>query len=119
MDPKNNSNHLELYPTNLDTPQSKLHEDPQNTPPHQQHLENLIKILYVKHQKNPEIFRGLYKHDLVTLLNKRSKYLQKWLKLAEPIEHLLNVKQRRQGGWDIRKYLKMATHPPDENKKRP
>ena len=93
----------------------KLHEDPQNTPPHRQHLENLIKIMYVKHQKNTEIFRGLYKHNLVTLLNKRTKYLQKWLKLAEPIEHLLKVKRKRQGGRDIRKYLKMATHPPDDN----
>ena len=97
----------------------KLHDDPKQTTPHRQHLENIIQKLYVKHQKNPEIFKGLYKHELVTLLKKRTKYLQKWIKLAEPIEHILNVKRKRQRGRDIRKYLKMATYPPDERKNWP
>ena len=94
----------------------KLHDTPTETPPHRRHIENLIKLTYTKHKKNPEIFKGLYKHDLGTLLKKKATYLQKWLRLAQPLEHIQKVKTKRQGSQDIRKYLPMSTHPPDPPK---
>ena len=92
----------------------KLHNNHTETPPHRRYIENLIKLTYLKHQKNPEIFKGLYKHELGTLLKKKTSYLQKWLRLAQPMGHIQKVKNKRQGSQDIRRYLPMSTHPPEQ-----
>ena len=93
---------------------TKLHDDPAQTTPHRKHITAQVCLIYNTHKQNPEIFRGLYKHELQELIKKKTKYLIKWLGIATPISDMAKVKSKRQGSRDIRAYLPMATHPPDK-----
>ena len=93
----------------------KLHDDPKQTPPHRKHIITQVSTIYNTHRQNPEIFRGLYKHELQELVQKKTKYLIKWLRIAAPLQDMATVKTKRQGSRDIRAYLPMATHPPDQS----
>ena len=96
----------------------QVHDKNKTVPPHRQALINQIRILYTKIGKVPNILAGLFKHDVNKLLGKPTKYLTRWLRIATkvPLNEQVTKKRRTKFGQDIRKYLPMATKPPDHNK---
>ena len=92
-----------------------LHRATQLIPPHQQALIKQIRNLYVNLRDTPNILSGLFKHDLRQLTEKPTKYLSRWLRIAlrVPLNETINLQRRKHNGQDIRKYLPMASHPPD------
>ena len=92
-----------------------VHDKNKIVPPHRQALINRIRKLYHTIGKVPNVLAGLFKHDVNKLLGKPTKYLTRWLRIAikVPLNEKVTTKRQALHGQDIRKYLPMATHPPD------
>ena len=86
-----------------------------NIPPHRQELSRIIVQLYDQLRKVPNILEGLFKFEQATLLEKRTKYLMRWVQIAKEVPKKEGVRKYRRTrlGQDIRKYLKMAMKPPE------
>ena len=93
-----------------------LHRANQMVPPHRQALITQIRNLYTKIRDTPNILLGLFKHDIRQLTKKPTKYLARWLQIAlrVPLNENITSQRRKHYGQDIRKYLPMASHPPDD-----
>ena len=92
-----------------------IHRANQTVTPHRKSLITKIWYLYSKIGKTPHILSGLFKHDVRKLIGKPTKYLMRWLRIAQrvPLNETVSKQTRKQLGQDIRKYLPMATHPPN------
>ena len=93
----------------------KIHGANQKIPPHRQDLLKRVKESYDNLGTLPNVLKGLFKHDLCTLLTKTTKYLTRWLRIAYrvPMNEKVASKRRKNFGQDIRRYLPMAMKPPD------
>ena len=96
-----------------------VHQANKMVPPHRQALINQIRKLYATIRDTPNILSGLFKHDLRQLTEKPTKYLSRWLRIANrvPLNETITSQRRKHHGQDIRKYLPMASHPPDDKKR--
>ena len=89
-----------------------------NTPPHRQELSRIITQLYDQLRQVPNILEGLFKFEKVNLLEKSTKYLMRWVRIAKEVPKNEGVRKYRRTrlGQDIRKYLKVAMKPPKPQK---
>ena len=94
----------------------RVHEKDQPTPPHRQAVLQQVTEFYPTILRIPNVLGGLLNLELPKLLEKPTKYLTRWLRIAMriPLNEKVNTLRRKGIGQDIRKYLPMASKPPDQ-----
>ena len=92
-----------------------IHNPKATATPQRKDQEHQVQILYNRYRDQPNILSGLFKYSLTTLLGKPSKYLLRWLRIAQhiPDHEAVEKHRRKKFGQDIRKYLSQAMKPPD------